>query len=966
MMKKVFIFLFLWGTVFYSQGQDSRASKSFKTPAEYAWDGTKKPLRNTYHTSSKIGKYTQKRVIKIAEDFSNAVSSYSINDDIEAHKKILSLCLNKDILVADFFDNKKHDEKTSLEKCLKKIDKMRSDKTEIKFKDISQYAEVTYVFPPKTKTPSEIIAKKLNLSKNYDNQISMLEEQTKKNAVKFNGIAKIDLTAIVTFQGEKKNRLLQVVVDLKNNKIINIFDNDFPAEDILLSPVQLYQKYLNFDQAEKYDRALKYLQSAAEKNFSKAQADLAKIYLGFYKPEEYPQDETDGKKWLIRAAEYETEAMLYWAGLKIDENKLTEAEFLFQKAADAGNIYGFYNLGLLKMKQGKIKEAENYFEKSASAESFFNLGNIYTSQNNFEKAEFFYLKSVYAGGEEAFFTLANLYLLSQKYEEAENYLEQSANSGKLAAKFLLIQLYRLQGRGNDEKKAWLTLKKETDILAKNGQFNDLIETAKICFNYGYYSETKEILEIVSNFGEEEHILEVGIFYFENKLLNEAEQIFKKIHSKVLLANHYLGLIYCEKEDYKNALLAFQTLTDGGLKDFHFETAVLYEFYLHNPHEAEKNYLLAAENGTDMAYHSLGILKLHQKNTEEAKKYWLIACEKGNIYAMIDLANLFAEEKNEQCLKYWEKAAEMGSASAFCNIAFFCLDKGNYQKGIDNLIKAAKLGNAAAMAELGKIQADNENFEHSEKLLLQAIRHGYEEAFLYLGIVCLKQEKYDKSEKCFLKASEKNAHAALWLGILYLDWKKNKQAEKFLLAAWQKGFYEAALYLAKLYSGENKDTEAETFFRETEKKQSAIAVYFYAKFLNNRGRADEADVKKQNFIRESPAKAIELAHFYMNKDEFGEAEKIIAFIQNDKRESAQLLFLQANIKLFYDPENKLGLANKYFEKIVSIVNKSEEMQPDDVKILIKAANFLSEFYEKKANFDTAEMYKKITATFKINP
>ena len=211
-------------------------------------------------------------------------------------------------------------------------------------------------------------------------------------------------------------------------------------------------------------KAEKYLLESADNGNNQAQYQLGKLRLA--------QDRIDEAEQLfIKSAEkgnvYSAFSLgrIYMTEEKRDDSKAEQ--FLKQYLAGSDDELGIgeYALGKLYLSQDRIDEAEQLFIKSAekgNVYSAFSLGRIYMTEEKRDdsKAEQF-LKQYLAGSDDELgigeYALGKLYLTQDRIDEAEQLLISSSEKENLYASYKLGKLY-LTDRKLDYTKAVKYLK----------------------------------------------------------------------------------------------------------------------------------------------------------------------------------------------------------------------------------------------------------------------------------------------------------------------------------------------------------------------------------------------------------------------------------------------------------------------------------------------------------------------------
>lgn len=206
-----------------------------------------------------------------------------------------------------------------------------------------------------------------------------------------------------------------------------------------------------------YEKAVAWLEKAAEAEHASAQYALANIYLA---GEAVAKDVTKATELFTRAAKQGHDYAAYQLGKQFLQEEETEKDveaaikWLKQSAA-ANNQYAQYSLGKLYLDGEKVEKdirtAITYLKKSAAQNNAFaeyRLGRFYLLGEDVEadvkEAVQWLEQSASQGNQYAQYALGKLYLCGHEVprnkEKALPYLEASAAQGNIYAQFLLDHL----------------------------------------------------------------------------------------------------------------------------------------------------------------------------------------------------------------------------------------------------------------------------------------------------------------------------------------------------------------------------------------------------------------------------------------------------------------------------------------------------------------------------------------------
>lgn len=192
-----------------------------------------------------------------------------------------------------------------------------------------------------------------------------------------------------------------------------------------------------------------------------------------------------------------------------------------------------------------------------------------------------------------------------------------------------------------------------------------------------------------------------------------------------------------------------------------------------------------------------------KTNKELKKLISIS----DFYAINEFGErLFKEEKYEEALNYFEKAADLGSNMAINNIGFYYLEiENNLEKAEKYFLKAMKKGNVIALNNLGIINDRKENYNRAIEYYLMAIKDKCNFAYNNLGNLYEEiYQDYEKAENLYRKnfKETKDTEALIRLAYLYLNHHYDKRkAIKYLEFSSKKGNKEAEHILFHLLNDE---------------------------------------------------------------------------------------------------------------------------------------------------------------------
>ena len=211
-----------------------------------------------------------------------------------------------------------------------------------------------------------------------------------------------------------------------------------------------------------------------------------------------------------------------------------------------------------------------------------------------------------------------------------------------------------------------------------------------------------------------------------------EKAAEKGHAE---AQYYLGKLYLDREDYRNAIKWFE--------------------------QAEKN-------GVFDAQEELGRIYICKGEIEKAERYFI-------------------------------PAAKMGSTTAKFYLGVCYYEKMNYTEAIELLLPEERLGNLDAKLMLGKCYLMTELYDEAEKMLLPIAEQGDPEAQSYLGYCYLANKKFNEAQQWLIPLVKKGySFAQIWIGHYYHYHKEDiHEAKKWYKCAADQGNEDAIRMLKEI-------------------------------------------------------------------------------------------------------------------------------------------------------------------------
>jgi hypothetical protein len=252
---------------------------------------------------------------------------------------------------------------------------------------------------------------------------------------------------------------------------------------------------------EEPKKAIALYKQASLKNYKDSIAKLSEVMEVVYGKEgaiqQYEKEMAEGDKntyrflanLYVRYGQYDKALDLYEKQLKKDEKNaeiyaligsLHEAYFkdkdkaktYYEKAATLGSAISMYNLGIMAGDDEEYEKAEEYFIASEKAGRKNTLGMIcymyYSQENDYERAEKCNLVLANKGNPEDMFEMGIFFLKRvHKYNEAIYWLTKSYETGNSSSAIALGYHY-YKGKGNDKEKAIYWYKKAAGMGEPGG------------------------------------------------------------------------------------------------------------------------------------------------------------------------------------------------------------------------------------------------------------------------------------------------------------------------------------------------------------------------------------------------------------------------------------------------------------------------------------------------------------------
>ncbi len=584
----------------------------------------------------------------------------------------------------------------------------------------------------------------------------------------------------------------------------------------------------------------------------------------------FTKDDEQAEQYLESAAlKSHTRAQAALGGLYWEKKDIKKAKFWLEKAAKQNDKSALSCLGLLNLvgektnkeyfENGDYKKAIPFFEKAAALnEPFSNYylflcyWNGWGVNKDSDKAMEFLQKSAELRNETALVTLGEILVsrLDDSVSESNDNLSKAvecftkaAENGNTKAIFSLGEIYRKYWKGDESDQKSLQYYKKAALLGN---------------------------------GDAQYWL--GVYYgIGIGVKKDEEQAFawyqKSAEQGNVDALNMLGRCYEEgwgvDKDKTKAVEWFKkgagqgdATAQGNLARYYYKGEVVGQDYKEAFKWAEK----AAEQDDTKAQYMLGVHYRYghgvQQDEGKAFKYYLKAAEKGNKFAQFELATCFAngfgtKEDSIQALKWYQKAADQGENRAQFNLGY-CYETGrgtdlDINKAIFWYRKAAEQGNENAKNRAVELEEKKKN-EDDKKIIADL------EGNQNVKSICEK-ENLDK-DTCAGK------------------WEKKTDSEVYNEAI--QGNCDAQYELAKRYQngygGERNNSQAFYWCHKAADQGLGLAQYtlatFYEKGIGVTINTSQAIYYYKKAAEKGYQKAkLELNRLQNQKDNFSDFEKL---------------------------------------------------------------------------------------------
>ena len=344
--------------------------------------------------------------------------------------------------------------------------------------------------------------------------------------------------------------------------------------------------------------------------------------------------------------------------LYLSQDRIDEAEQLFIKSAEKGNVYSAFSLGRIYMTEEKRDDskAEQFLKQYLAGSDDelgigeYALGKLYLSQDRIDEAEQLFIKSAEKGNVYSAFSLGRIYMTEEKRDDskAEQFLKQylAGSDDELGiGEYALGKLYLSQDRIDEAEQLFIK-------SAEKGNVYSAFSLGRIYMTEEKRDDSKAeqfLKQYLAGSDDELGIGEyaLGKLYLTQDRIDEAEQLLISSSEKEnLYASYKLGKLYLtdRKLDYTKAVKYLKPCADKA--DNEYAQYALGCIYLKKEHYdrrlAEKYLLESSGHNNSSAQLKLGLMYREEQKYRQSDYWMKLAAQNGNEYAQKILA-----ERHEQ-------------------------------------------------------------------------------------------------------------------------------------------------------------------------------------------------------------------------------------------------------------------------------------------------------------------------------
>ncbi|MDL4818541.1 serine/threonine-protein kinase [Actinomadura opuntiae] len=354
-----------------------------------------------------------------------------------------------------------------------------------------------------------------------------------------------------------------------------------------------------------------------------------------------------------RAANAGDIAAMYNLGIILQRKNPQEAAYWCRAAASAGDLDAMYNLGVI-VEEADPREAEQWYRRAANAghpAAMSNLGVLLRSSGHGKEGLRWYRRAAEAGHVGAMFNLA-LVLHENKPQEAVHWYRRAADAGDVQAMTNLGGLLEDCGHG-EEAALWYRRAAEAGSTKAMYNLGLALEETRPQEAEHWYRRGGEA-------GDPDAMNSLGLLLRHSGRREEAEQWYRRaISAGSTSAMNNLGVLVEETDPqeamrwYRHAAEAEDSEEDGRSSAMANLGRLLAESG--RTDEAADWLRAAAEAGDADAMNNLGVL-LENTEPREAERWYLRAAEAGHIGAMASLGSLLERSGQRRKAERWYRRA----------------------------------------------------------------------------------------------------------------------------------------------------------------------------------------------------------------------------------------------------------------------------------------------------------------------
>ncbi|MEV0695687.1 tetratricopeptide repeat protein [Streptomyces sp. NPDC050388] len=478
--------------------------------------------------------------------------------------------------------------------------------------------------------------------------------------------------------------------------------------------------------------------------------------------------------WFRRASESDDSDLsgtIFLAQSLTERGEYAQAEPLWRRGAEAGNIVAALSLGVTLLQMERPDEAEPWLQKAAEsgdARALEPLGVALHKQGKHEKAEVWYRQAAASGDMSSTKRLGSLLADMGRTAEAQPFLLTAAESGEVEAATRLG--YLLLDQGVPEGEVWLRKAAEADYYPAAARLGAHLHEC------GRTEEAEPWLIKAADLGSATSAYLLGLILTLQQRLEEAQYRFRQADElghpeaadhleavgRRLNEQNELKDLQPHEEQLANAAFAagFQHRNEGRIE------------------EAKSSLRVAAEYGhADAAW--LLSLTLTEHGERDEGEAWLRAAAKSgrSSAAALNLGIILRGQGLLEEAEYWIRKAEAGGQdSAARELGVLLHDSGRPQEAEQWLLKAANAGDTDAAGFLGFQLKEQGRLQEAASLLYKAMRGGYSNAATVLGLVCFEMDRLDEAVQWWSHAAELGEHLGAYaLGGFLAAQGRNEEA-----------------------------------------------------------------------------------------------------------------------------------------------------------------------------------------------